>query len=249
MLSKTFGSELFEDWFKAHDLKEERVTPKANKDTVTKANFFIKTYKQNGVFMSIYSRLLTAIVIAASIAISACTTTPSQTPEAVRDAASAKPALKNYTSYDLAYPYYKNVYDKLVRRVGPLKNRGEAHITLISPPEFKNLTVKNGIKPERIHQLTNEFVATQPQFTNNCLGHFEKDGQHVYYVVVDSQALFDFRKQIAAEANLPIEQFDPNLFFPHVTIGFTKEDMHYEQGARKNAASCPEELKMVLRER
>lgn len=200
--------------------------------------------------MSIYSRLLTATVIAASIVISGCATSSSLAPDATRDAASAKPALKNYTSYDLAYPYYKNVYDKLVRRVGPLKTRGEAHITLISPPEYKNLTAKNSsIKAERIHQLTNEFVATQPAFTNNCLGHFEKDGQHVYYVVVDSQALFDFRKQIAAEANVPAEQFDPNLFFPHVTIGFTKEDMHYEQGARKNAASCPEELKMVLRER
>lgn len=206
--------------------------------------------------MSIYSRSFAFLVILLSFAVanlSGCSTgqqkrTESSTPVTFKETS----AVKNYVSLDLAYPYYKMVFDKLETRLKtPLKNRGEAHITLVTPPEFKILATK--ISPKRIHELANQFMATNPPIQNMCVGHFEKkltsQLEHVYYVVIEAPELVEFRKQLALESGLEKNAFDPELFFPHVTIGFTDRDMHYEDGAIKSPQSCPDNLKAVLRER
>jgi 2'-5' RNA ligase len=197
--------------------------------------------------MSIYSRCL-ALILTISFFIFGCTQTPKKT------AVNLNPELKNYISLDLAYPYYKMLLEKLERRIGhPLKSRGEAHITIITPPEYKVLTTK--IPAEKLHAQANEFMQQSPAFTTKCLGHFEKKQpansttDHVYYVVTESKALLDFRKRLAEESGLPKTEFDPDLFYPHVTLGFTDRDFHYEDGAIKNEKSCPPELKSILRER
>lgn len=206
--------------------------------------------------MSIYSRALAVMVIMFSFVlatISGCATAGEKSQKPAEKTLASEPnVLKNYVSLDLAYPYYKLLLDKLEGRLKkPLKNRGEAHITLITPPEYQVLALK--MKPERIHELANEFIEKNPPITNVCLGHFQKNiagaANHTYYVVIHSPELFSFRKQIAAASGLSKAEFDPELFYPHVTLGFTERDFHYEDGARKNAESCPDNLKAIMRER
>ncbi|MBC7466586.1 MAG: hypothetical protein H7256_11400 [Bdellovibrio sp.] len=205
--------------------------------------------------MSIYSRSVAYMVILLSFTIAFISGCSSPAPRPIDTSAAPfveTPPAKPYVSLDLAYPYYKMISDKLDQRLKTtLKNRGEAHITLITPPEFKVLTTK--IEPRRIHTLANEFMATEPKIKNLCLGHFQKkiEGQpeHTYYVVIESSGLVEFRKKIAEESGLSKTDFDPELFFPHVTIGFTARDLHFEDGAIKNQKSCPANLKSILRER
>lgn len=196
--------------------------------------------------MSIYSRFL-IVIMTAFLALSGCTTAPKTN----RDVAT-HPQLKNYISYDLAYPYYKMIYDRLQQRIGKtLKSRGEAHITVITPPEYAVLTKK--LAPERIHQMAADLFKQSPKFTKICLGHGQQtlaSGlQHVYYVVVESKDLLELRRQMAIESGLVKSEFNPDLFFPHITIGFTERDMYYEDGVIKDIKSCPDELKSILLER
>ena len=206
-----------------------------------------------GGMMSNYSRLLASTVIVFSFIVLGCATSSNTTPTVSRQAAADKAPAKDYISLNLDYPYYKMLFDKVERRTGlPLKNRGEAHITVITPPEFKILSQR--IPAGRLQEEAEDFFEQQkPKYTNLCLGHAEKTLgkklEQVYYVVVESKDLLQFREKLAAEAGLPKDQFDPDLFYPHVTLGFTLRDMHYEDGVIKNTASCPDDLKALFLER
>ena len=103
-----------------------------------------------------------------------------------------KIAQKNYVSLDLAYPYYKALLNKLeLRKKLTLKNRGEAHITIISPPEYAILLT--GIPRETLDNAASEFLKTTPCFEHLCLGVGElktkvKSSQ-TYYLVISSAEL------------------------------------------------------------
>ncbi|MFZ3229262.1 MAG: hypothetical protein WA160_03570 [Pseudobdellovibrio sp.] len=194
--------------------------------------------------MSNYSRFLTATVICSQLLLSLFFFT--------NCASTQKAELKNYVSLDIAYPYYKMILGKLENRLGKsLKSRGESHVTLITPPEFNVLKTK--ISPEQIHKMAAVFFETKPEFKSVCLGKFEKkilsEPQQVYFVVIESKDFLEFRKSLALQSGLDKNTFDPDLFYPHVTIGFSERDLHYEDGAIKNATACPADLKAILKER
>lgn len=163
-----------------------------------------------------------------------------------------KIAQKNYASFELAYPYYKALLNKLeVRKKLVLNNRGEAHITLITPPEYAILLTK--IPRETLERLIDEFLKTTPRFEHICLGTVSlktavKSSQ-TYFVVISSPELFKFRKSIATLSGLKPKQFDPEAFYPHITLGFTNSDLHLEDGVIKDAKTCSTDLQFVLRER
>ncbi len=150
-------------------------------------------------------------------------------------------SLKNYISLELPYKEYE------VERLGlekkwalTLKNRGEAHITLLTPPEYEKL--KQKIPPVEIHQMAETFLKTKPQFEKICVGsgsvqlnnHLEK----TYYVVVSSKDFLKFRESLTERAQLSKAEFDPAVFYPHVTLGFTLRDLHLEDGLKKDASTC-----------
>jgi hypothetical protein len=167
-------------------------------------------------------------------------------------AASSPTDTKNYVSLDLDYSEYKSIYDKLVKKVGPLKNRGEAHVTLITPPEFKVLTASPGTKltPEKIHAFFKNAAPSEKDFSKICIGRgLLKKGQSelkTYYVVLKSDRLRKLREELSAESGLSPQQFDPDLFFPHITLGFTERDLFYEDGVIKTAKSCSPKIQIKL---
>jgi 2'-5' RNA ligase len=153
----------------------------------------------------------------------------------------AHSALKTYISYDLEYKAFEEMRLKLENTLGtPLKNRGEAHITVITPPEYKKLTMT--LKHEQVHAIANETLVKMPAYETVCVGSgslkIKEKTEKTYYVVVTAPELLNLRKKLAEAAKLPKDQFDPDLFFPHVTLGFTTRDLHYEDGVIKDKNSC-----------
>ncbi len=155
--------------------------------------------------------------------------------------------LKSYLSLDLAYPYYKRIHDTLESKLKTtLVTHGEAHITLVTPPEFEVLATK--IPVATLHQMADKFIKTNPGFAHVCLGLGEKFGAgKTYYVVVESADFLIFREALARMSQLPKDLFDPNKFYPHVTLGFTQRDLHLDDGVVKNSDSCPEQLQPLLK--
>lgn len=161
-------------------------------------------------------------------------------------ASDKKPAsIKNYVSLDLEYPEYKATLDRLDTFLSiKLVNRGEAHITVITPPEFKTLSEK--ISPEVIHQEWENWSAKI--FDKVCLGEGSlKEKNKVfktYYIVVHAPEIKGFRMFLKNKYG--VDNFNSELFYPHITLGFTEKDLHFEQGVVKDPKSCPQKLQHLL---
>ena len=143
----------------------------------------------------------------------------------------------NYLAMNLEYSKYLKTFSEIKAEITELKNRGEAHITVINPNEFKALSRHLTIK--EIENIASEIQSAE--FSEICLGTSEAGNKKAFYVVVESEQLLQIRKNIAevfysrGGAN---SEFDAELFFPHITVGFVVDDVHYEQGARKDRRSC-----------
>lgn len=157
-----------------------------------------------------------------------------------------KPAsVKNYVSLDLEYPEYQETLNKLDTFLGKdLVNRGEAHITVITPPEFKTLNSK--VSPEVIHQEWENWKTKS--FKKVCLGEGTvKENKKVlktYYVVVETPEILAFREYL--KSKYEVTDFKASVFYPHITLGFTEKDLHFEQGVIKDKKSCPQKLQQLL---
>lgn len=217
----------------AASFTEERMTKALKNTTVNDMIFFMSVSKQTGVMMSIRAVLKTLI---ASIVIGFPCIVVAEQP-------------KDYISLDLAYPYYKRIFDKLASTSKTnIETRGEAHITLITPPEFKILSKK--IPAATLHQMAENFIKTTPSFEHVCLGIGEKFGAgKTYFIVVKSADFLAFRISLAQKAQLPKNVFDAEKYYPHVTLGFTLRDLHIDDGVIKDARSCPKNLQFAIKEK
>jgi hypothetical protein len=128
-----------------------------------------------------------------------------------------------------------------------LQTRGEAHITVISPVEFQKL--RSLVSIQEINQIAERDKIQESPVEVVCLGRGKLEINHneerTYYVVVKSVALADIRREIFAlfqKKGGRGEDFNPELFFPHITVGFTKRDLHYEDGVIKDESSCEADL-------
>ena len=127
-----------------------------------------------------------------------------------------------------------------------LKDRGEAHITVLTPPEFAKL--KSKLSMSEINKLATELNLTESRWTPICIAEarLQSDPKLVtYYIVVRSQELLTIRQNIMKEflaRGGESSQFDPNHFYPHITIGYTERDLHEQDGVIKNTQNCIYEL-------
>ncbi|WP_413294000.1 hypothetical protein ACLSU7_02600 [Bdellovibrio sp. HCB185ZH] len=163
-------------------------------------------------------------------------------------------AFKNYLAMNLEYkgyqPLLKQTEDILK---SPLKNRGEAHITVISPVEFDKVLSRH-LKMKDIHQVAEQMNLQKSAYHPLCLGkgtlNIQGKEESTYFIVVESESLFKVRQAIEAlyiKKGGKSGEFNPELFFPHVTLGYTERDLHYEDGVKKDAASCIYKLEPVPR--
>lgn len=121
-----------------------------------------------------------------------------------------------------------------------LQTRGEAHITIITPPEY-NGPKRNkenqlpGLKKYlQMEEILNRFEKKLQNlnFKVGCIGKLTNKKNTVYYLVLNSPELSKVRQEILAEAtrrakwNNQNHNFESLKWYPHITIGFTKADIH-----------------------
>lgn len=163
----------------------------------------------------------------------------------------AKP-FQSWLGMNLDYPAFEQTR-KQVNQIlkQELINRGEAHVTVISPPEFDQVLSKK-ISIQRIHEIAKNAKIQDSQWKALCIGKGEKEIsgklESTYFVVIKSQDLIAIRKQIQKEfeaAGGEKGSFNAELFYPHITLGFTKRDLHLEDGVIKNESSCWSKTKLI----
>ncbi|WP_372368146.1 hypothetical protein [Candidatus Uabimicrobium sp. HlEnr_7] len=153
-------------------------------------------------------------------------------------------AFDSYLILNLPYKHVKKVYDDLqVKLEKTLKNRGEAHITVITPPEYYN-QLRNYISIEEINEIAKDMKIQNARFDIICIGRGEKkiDGkkEHTYYIVVESLDLRNIRKKIwdlYVERGGDPQKFNAERYYPHITLGFTRRDLHESDGIIKDRKS------------
>jgi tRNA nucleotidyltransferase (CCA-adding enzyme) len=120
--------------------------------------------------------------------------------------------------------FFVPVSDPRVKLPEPdLADRGEYHITVITPDETHDLLTRKGWKVEKMRaDLEGYRFETAPKYV--CLGKQEKADNAVYFIVVRWPEAQAFR-----------DRFDlPNQDF-HVTLGFRTGDIH---DVPKNSSTC-----------
>lgn len=151
---------------------------------------------------------------------------------------------KSYLALDLPFAGFEKIRKTVEQKQGlTLQNRGEAHITVITPPEYKKMEKKVSMK--EITVLAEKMDLLHSPYKLLCVGKGslkEHDrSKSTFYVVVESDRLFQIRKAVQMlyiKKGGKAEDFNPDLFYPHVTLGFTDRDLHYEDGVIKDASSC-----------
>lgn len=150
----------------------------------------------------------------------------------------------DYVAKKLPFAPANAVKLELEARFGKvLKDRGEAHVTLVTPPEFAVLKDKVG-RSEILAEGADLGVQSDA-FGVVCVGKGTKveNGEtlETYFLVIDEPALKSYRERLRTlylqRGGAP-EAFDAATFYPHVTLGFTKRDLHLEDGVVKDRSSC-----------
>ncbi len=149
----------------------------------------------------------------------------------------------DYPSVNALIPQLNSLYNL------ELSNRGEAHITVVTPPEFQS-ELKKVFKVEEILERYRTNIQDIP-FEVVCVGSRKssKGKNHVFYLVVKAPELFALRDDLAFEGKLRAEArqtplvFKPEAFWPHITIGYIKDDV-FE--FTKGPESCLPDVKLVI---
>lgn len=134
--------------------------------------------------------------------------------------------------------------------------RGEAHITVITPPEFIKVDKKTKRKipvlakhlsMKEINDIGREFGIQRSDIQILGIGSNSLQGNTTFYYIVRSQNLLRIRREIARvfyDRGGTKKEFDPDLFFPHITIGYLKSDIHYPH-AIKDKRSCDPRFNII----
>lgn len=156
-------------------------------------------------------------------------------------------AFGSYLAMDLPFAPVDRLRRTLERRLGaPLEHRGEAHVTVITPPEYDRF-LRPHLRIEEIDRIALEAGIQGARFTVRCLGRgragIVREGRPVtaatYFLVIESEDLLAIRRAVArALAARGGAGFEAERFEPHVTVGFSHRDLHESDGVSKGPESC-----------
>ena len=157
-----------------------------------------------------------------------------------------------YLTQNIQYPPIKALHKTLQLQLQQaLINRGEAHITVVTPPEFDR-QLKPHISIEQINKIARDMNIQDAQFELVCLGRGQvrQDNKTLstYFVVVESPQLLAIRQAVHdkfVENGGDAKAFKPTHFYPHITVGYTDKDLHESQGVFKDKRSCYRSLTLT----
>lgn len=120
--------------------------------------------------------------------------------------------------------------------------RGEAHITVITPVEYWDaLRQKLSMAEIDAIALDCHIQASDVKLLGIGSGRaiLNAKKEETFFIIVESKNLLRIRREIARRF---IEKggrpglFDPETFYPHITLGFTLRDLHIQDGVIKDTA-------------
>jgi 2'-5' RNA ligase len=149
------------------------------------------------------------------------------------------------------YTPAKNLFDQLSLLTNKkLKNREEAHITVVTPVEYFNV-LKHHISIKQINNIAKNYYLQSSSFEVICLGKgsvkLSKQIEENYFIVINSEDLITIREEIKKafiqNGGNP-DLFSAEHYYPHITLGFTKRDLHEYDGIIKDSRSCIAHIKI-----
>jgi 2'-5' RNA ligase len=154
---------------------------------------------------------------------------------------------ESYLSQGFLFEPFSQIRAHVEKHEGvKLTHRGEAHMTLITPPEWKVLSAL--ITKAEANEIAVSFGLVKAPFKVRCYGRFQKEIEgkleSTYYLIVESKIALEVRHQLSklflsrSKVSGISSSFLPDNFFPHITLGFTKQDFHEQDGAIKSEKSC-----------
>lgn len=153
----------------------------------------------------------------------------------------------SYLAMNINYAPVKELYNDFIKDQSlKLKNRGEAHITVITPVEYGD-RLAGFMTIDEINKIAGEFSIQDSKFQVKCLGEGKSRKDKTYYIVVVSDDLLEIRKrieQLYLERGGDSKKFQSSHYFPHITLGYTKRDLHESDGVIKDEKSCIHTLLM-----
>lgn len=142
-----------------------------------------------------------------------------------------------YLSMNLPAGPVEKVLQQLQQNYNPLlKGRGEAHITVITPPEYHQV-LRTKISIAEINQLARELHLQDQPFEVLGLGSARVGQEEAFFLLVKAPGLLKIRKEIAALFSARgghLQNFVPEHFYPHITVGFVNRDLHESDGVIKD---------------
>ena len=155
----------------------------------------------------------------------------------------------SYLAMNLPYAPVKSLFDEIERTGGQsLITRGEAHITVVTPVEFDKV-LKKHLSISEISKIALDAEIQSATFDIVCLGKSElvvgNERLTTYFVVVTALQLLEIRtavQQAYIKAGGAADEFSPEGFYPHITVGFSKRDLHFEDGILKDKSACTADL-------
>ncbi len=123
---------------------------------------------------------------------------------------------------------------------------GEAHVTTITPVEFDTKFVRNSkpiVSPARMNEIARDLKIQESDLEILGLGSgraiVNGKTEETFFVIVRSENLLRIRRAIHAEFvrnGGDAAAWNPEHFFPHITIAYTSRDLHENDGVIKDAA-------------
>ncbi|CDS09393.1 hypothetical protein LRAMOSA10753 [Lichtheimia ramosa] len=145
---------------------------------------------------------------------------------------------------NLDYKYVEPIAKDLNSTEQPVFNRGDAHITVITPPEF-NVLAKASVTLDEINNIALQHKIQSSRFHVICLGREDvkvnNEQYIVYQLIVDSHNLLNIRRaifQLYASKGGNTALFNPDNYNPHITVAFTVNDLFEANGVSKGYNVC-----------
>lgn len=117
---------------------------------------------------------------------------------------------------------------------------GEAHITVITPPEYTDV-IKKFVSIERIEEIALQNTIQASDLVVLGLGrgvvNINDKAEETYFIIMKSHNLLKIRQQIYEEFvknGGDKNAWDPKHFYPHITVGYSLRDLHEADGVIKD---------------
>jgi len=161
-------------------------------------------------------------------------------------------AFGSYLVMDVNFGPVSDVYKQLLTALKgvSLINRGEAHITIVTPVEYSEI-LKTKLSMTEIDDIAKKNKVQNSKFEVVCVGKGSQEinskTEDTYFIVVRSPELLKIREDIQklfVSKGGDKDFFKPQYFYPHITLGFTLRDLHVDDGVIKDESSCAYDLEL-----